>query len=292
MGGTQLASVERAARSLIEAEPYRESGYIAADGGAGAAGQRGRGAAGVRPAADAAARRARDDALGRGDRRPRAAAAPGSRAAAGAEPASADASRRDRAAGRAARRAPRPRWSGASGSWPSSSELWLSGDASRRRRRRDRAGSCCWPATRGSARRGLAAELARRAHEEGACVLAGRAPRGGAGPLPAVPRGAAPLLAQRPDLRELAGAVARVRRRAGPAGPRAAPPAPPSCRRPSPAEPETERYRLFEAVVGLLSSISARAPMLLVLDDLHWADRPDAAAAAPPGAGAATRRGC
>ena len=27
MGGTQLASVERAARHLIEAEPYRESGY-------------------------------------------------------------------------------------------------------------------------------------------------------------------------------------------------------------------------------------------------------------------------
>ena len=28
MGGTQLASVERAARNLIEAEPYRESGYV------------------------------------------------------------------------------------------------------------------------------------------------------------------------------------------------------------------------------------------------------------------------
>ena len=43
---------------------------------------------------------------------------------------------------------------------------------------------------------------------------------------------------------------------------------------PSPAEPETDRYRLFEAVVGVLSSISARAPVLLVLDDLQWADRP------------------
>ena len=28
LGGTQLGSVERAARTLIEAEPYRESGYV------------------------------------------------------------------------------------------------------------------------------------------------------------------------------------------------------------------------------------------------------------------------
>jgi hypothetical protein len=41
-----------------------------------------------------------------------------------------------------------------------------------------------------------------------------------------------------------------------------------------PDEPETERYRLFEAVVGLLSAISSKAPILLVLDDLQWADRP------------------
>ena len=40
------------------------------------------------------------------------------------------------------------------------------------------------------------------------------------------------------------------------------------------SEPETERYRLFEAVAGLLTEISATAPVLLVLDDLQWADRP------------------
>ena len=39
-------------------------------------------------------------------------------------------------------------------------------------------------------------------------------------------------------------------------------------------EPETERYRLFEAVVGLLTDLSRSAPVLLVLDDLQWADRP------------------
>lgn len=40
------------------------------------------------------------------------------------------------------------------------------------------------------------------------------------------------------------------------------------------AEPETGRYRLFEAVVDLLAAISASAPVLLVLDDLQWGDAP------------------
>jgi tetratricopeptide (TPR) repeat protein len=43
---------------------------------------------------------------------------------------------------------------------------------------------------------------------------------------------------------------------------------------PLPADPETERYRLFEAVDGWMSNIAARRPVLLVLDDLHWADKP------------------
>ena len=54
LGGSQLSSVERAARTLIESEPYRESGYVllmeASRGG-----QRRRGAPRVRSAADAAA---------------------------------------------------------------------------------------------------------------------------------------------------------------------------------------------------------------------------------------------
>jgi DNA-binding SARP family transcriptional activator len=37
---------------------------------------------------------------------------------------------------------------------------------------------------------------------------------------------------------------------------------------------ESERYLLFGAVVDLLSRASQLAPTLLVLDDLHWADRP------------------
>ena len=40
------------------------------------------------------------------------------------------------------------------------------------------------------------------------------------------------------------------------------------------ADPETDRYRLFESVVELLGALSARAPMMLVLDDVHWAAKP------------------
>src|SRR5439155_4091511 len=39
-------------------------------------------------------------------------------------------------------------------------------------------------------------------------------------------------------------------------------------------EPEVERVALLEAVATLLSAVSARAPTLPVLDDLHWATRP------------------
>jgi DNA-binding SARP family transcriptional activator/tetratricopeptide (TPR) repeat protein len=38
-------------------------------------------------------------------------------------------------------------------------------------------------------------------------------------------------------------------------------------------DPEMRRYMLFEAVALLLSEAARRAPVLLVLDDLHWADR-------------------
>jgi class 3 adenylate cyclase/tetratricopeptide (TPR) repeat protein len=38
------------------------------------------------------------------------------------------------------------------------------------------------------------------------------------------------------------------------------------------AEQETERYRLFEAVVDFFAAMSSTAPVLLILDDLHWAD--------------------
>ncbi|MBA3764505.1 MAG: AAA family ATPase, partial [Actinobacteria bacterium] len=37
---------------------------------------------------------------------------------------------------------------------------------------------------------------------------------------------------------------------------------------------ESERYRVFDAVSALVGGIAAERPVVLVLDDLHWADRP------------------
>jgi DNA-binding SARP family transcriptional activator len=44
--------------------------------------------------------------------------------------------------------------------------------------------------------------------------------------------------------------------------------------RASRAEPDVERYLLFESVAEVLRSESASHPLLVVLDDLHWADSP------------------
>ena len=40
------------------------------------------------------------------------------------------------------------------------------------------------------------------------------------------------------------------------------------------ADPETERYRLFDAVSAWLAAVSSERPLLLVLDDLQWAAKP------------------
>ncbi|MGH9003516.1 MAG: ATP-binding protein, partial [Acidimicrobiia bacterium] len=40
------------------------------------------------------------------------------------------------------------------------------------------------------------------------------------------------------------------------------------------SDPDTERYRLFDAVGSWLSDVSAETPLLVVLDDLHWAAQP------------------
>ena len=43
---------------------------------------------------------------------------------------------------------------------------------------------------------------------------------------------------------------------------------------PAAQDPETERYRLFEAIASIVRRTTQRAPLLLVIDDLHWADKP------------------
>lgn len=47
----------------------------------------------------------------------------------------------------------------------------------------------------------------------------------------------------------------------------------PGLPRPPVADPETERYLLFSAVDHVLANASRQAPMLVLLDDVHWAGR-------------------
>ncbi|MGZ3317420.1 MAG: AAA family ATPase, partial [Isosphaeraceae bacterium] len=46
----------------------------------------------------------------------------------------------------------------------------------------------------------------------------------------------------------------------------------PDVREPPALDPQAERYRLFEGVTDFLINAAARTPLLLFLDDLHWAD--------------------
>ncbi|MDQ6776625.1 MAG: AAA family ATPase [Actinomycetota bacterium] len=118
----------------------------------------------------------------------------------------------------------------------------------------------------------LVGELARRADADGGVVLYGRcdedvgfafqpfveALRAYVSACPAAllreqaGRGAPELARLLPELTELIGDVT-----------------PPT--RPDAA---LDQYLMFEAVVGFLAAVAERAPVLLVLDDLHWAARP------------------
>jgi len=116
-----------------------------------------------------------------------------------------------------------------------------------------------------------AEELALRAYERGALVLAGRARE----ELP-VPFG--PYLVALTHLvahvdegvldehvsehgAELSRLVPDLAARVGPMPPLA------------PSDQETERYRLYRAVAGILADAGSARPTVLVLDDLHYADR-------------------
>ena len=41
---------------------------------------------------------------------------------------------------------------------------------------------------------------------------------------------------------------------------------------PQSSDPETERFLLFQAVAELLRAVAGSLPLLVVLDDFHWAD--------------------
>ena len=48
----------------------------------------------------------------------------------------------------------------------------------------------------------------------------------------------------------------------------------PDLQAPPQLEPEQARFRLFDSIVAFLKSAGTRQPLVLVLDDLHWADHP------------------
>ena len=114
----------------------------------------------------------------------------------------------------------------------------------------------------------LAIELAEAAYSDGALVLAGRCDEDLGVPFqpfvealrhyvahafePRLGRHGGELVRLLPDLAETVPGLAEPLR----------------------SDPETERYRLFDAVAAWLTEVSAETPVLLVLDDVHWAAKP------------------
>ena len=120
----------------------------------------------------------------------------------------------------------------------------------------------------------LAAEFARAAHADGAVVLYGRFDETGPGAYQPVLEmlrgwsGGAALTGPAARLGSRAADLAALLPEFGvPSGPTAVPAT-------GLNEAGTERQRLFDALAALLAELAAGAPLLLVFDDLHWADSP------------------
>jgi class 3 adenylate cyclase len=118
----------------------------------------------------------------------------------------------------------------------------------------------------------LAAELARHVHEDGGVVLAGRCDEDMGVPYQPFVEALrhfvdhAPPSELLPRLGRYGGELVRL----VPELVDRQPDLPP----PLSSDPDTERYRLFDAVHGWLVSAATHRPVLLVLDDLQWAAKP------------------
>ncbi len=277
LGGSQLGSAQRAARALIEAEPYRESGYVLLMQSLAAQGNVAEGLRvfdqlrtllrddlGTAPSPEAIAahqallRPSMQPGATELDARGAAAVAPPAVAHSISLPAELRALSAPTMVGRVAELDELERWlaeAGVEAGFARRSErvLLLSGDP-------------------GVGKTRLLAETAQRAHARGALVLAGRAPEETLVAFQPFLEALGQYISAAPidELRatastygaELARLVPELRRRL------------PELRAADAGDSETERYRLFEAVAGLLGDLSASTPALIVIDDLHWADQP------------------
>jgi DNA-binding SARP family transcriptional activator len=118
----------------------------------------------------------------------------------------------------------------------------------------------------------LAEELASAATESGAEVVWGRCWEAGGAPpywpwvqaIRSYVRGIDPERLRRElgaDAAEIADVVAEVREQIPDLGPS-----------PTIDDPQRARFRLFDGIAGFLERASATQPLVVVLDDLHWAD--------------------
>ena len=116
----------------------------------------------------------------------------------------------------------------------------------------------------------LAAEFAKRVHDEGATVLAGRCDEDLGVPYQPFVESLRHFVDHASGLADRLGRYGGELARLLPELSDRVPELPPPLR----SDPEMERYRLFDAVAAWLAAASAEEPLLLVLDDLQWAAKP------------------
>ena len=114
----------------------------------------------------------------------------------------------------------------------------------------------------------LASELARAVHEQGALVLYGRCDEGLAVPYQPFVEALRPY-ARAVGLDRLHAELDRLAPELGRLLPELT-----SLGEPIRADPESERFALFEAVAALIESATREQRVLLLVDDLHWAALP------------------
>ncbi len=161
-------------------------------------------------------------------------------------------------------RAPRQRMVGREAQWSILADAWARAEAGARE-------VVLIGGEAGAGKTRLAAEFARQCHDAGAIVLLGSCDEELALPYQPWVHALDHLLRSlagfgRPidsalDLGDLLALLPQLERLV------------PGLPRPAAADPETERYLLFSAVDRVLASAARQAPLLVLLDDVHWAGR-------------------